>query len=318
MTSAQVVYCPSCGTRYSVEERLLEGKGLLVLCGACTGGFRIDELGRAIEAAAAQAAAASDLEQRVHPEDDGVERPSLKDALAPRVIVGHEVPSAQRSIASVLKEAGFSAACVATGEQVLAGCDAAMPSLPDAVVLDVGIGGVMAFEVIEQLRRQPFTATTPVVLLASVFEKTRYKRRPNRLYGADAYLELHHVPDRLGELLRALLDKSPVPPERQQAPIERARAVGLRGPAGQPGVDGERVLARRILADVALYHGDEVAEGVRAGAPFTRLGDAVEAARTMFVNGLDGQTSAGAAIFDEELAAFTARLMERTRRREPA
>ena len=326
MTEARAVYCPRCGTRYSVEPALLEGAGLLVLCGACTGGFRVDELGRALEAQAAQVAATSDLVARVDAREGraaSAPHGAVQDALLPRVIVGHEVPSAQRSIATVLREQGFSPACVASGEQVLAACDAAMPALPDAVVLDVGVPGVMAFEVIEQLRRQPFTATTPIVLLASVFEKTRYKRRPNRLYGADAYLELHHVPDRLGELLKALLEKKEPPPERLQAPIERARAVGLRGSSGgdQSIVDEHvaRMLARRLLSDVALYHGDEIAAGVRQQAPFAALGDAVEAARTMFVASVaDPGGAAGPDVFDDELAAFTSRLLERTRRREPA
>ena len=44
-----------------------------------------------------------------------------------------------------------------------------------------------------------------VVLVASVYRPTGYKRRPTRLYGADDYIEIHHLGDALSVKLRRLL-----------------------------------------------------------------------------------------------------------------
>ncbi len=288
--SVRVVFCPSCGARYEAPRELVSDQ-LTLLCGAC---------GHAASATAFHGRTAE-------PEDEGPHGPrALADALLPRVVVGHEVPSAARSAARALRAHGYAPVCVRSGELALAACDPAMPASPAALILDVAIPGVLAFQVVEQLRSTPQTKALPIILLASVFERTRYKRRPTNLYGADAYLELHHVPDKLGPAVDMLRRSGEVPPDRLQAPVERARAASLRTipPMDDPEAAGQ--LARRLLSDVALYHGDELADGVRRGKPFSSLGSAVDAARELY-------RAAGAAgdLFEVELESFAMRLLER-------
>jgi len=289
-TDDSIVFCPACGARYTVIAELLEGSGLRVLCGTCGGGFSADEVTATTDAAAQSAA-----------------KEAIDTLHFPRVVIGHEVPSATRTIARVLRAGGYAPVPVVTGEQVLQACDPALPERAVAVVLDVGVPGVMAFEVIEQIRAHPAMKEMPVVLLASVFERTRYKRRPNRLYGADTYLELHHVPDRLVMILDALREKRPVPSERVQAPADRARAAALHAEVSTLDEEGLRRLARRVLSDMALYHGDEVSRGVAEGKPLAHLPDAVDAARELFRE-IAGDESG---LFEQELNDFIARLNER-------
>lgn len=285
-TPNAIVFCPACGARYALAEALLANTDVVVLCTACGKGSKLGDVDPERAAATTDALGLA-----------------LAESLQPRVVVGHEVPAAARSIADILRRGGFAPVCVRTGDEVLAAVDPTMPSQPAAVVLDVGIPGVLAFEIIEALRASP-SSSVPVVLLASVYERTRYKRRPNRLYGADAYLELHHVPDRLVEVLQGLLTHSEATDERQQAPVDRARTAPLRSDGRTVGdEDGARSLARRLLSDVALYHGDEIARGVRSGQPFAGIEDAVAAARDLH------RTAGGSSsTFDDELHAFSVRL----------
>lgn len=289
--TARVVFCPSCGARYEAPRELV-AEGLTLLCGAC---------GHAAAAAAfhGKAAPVGDAEE---PAPDN----ALADALRPRVVVGHEVPAAARSAARALRAHGYAPVCVRSGEMALAACDPSMPAPAAALVLDVAIPGVLAFQVVEQLRAHEGTRNLPIILLASVFERTRYKRRPTNLYGANAYLELHHVPDKLGPAVDVLRTSGEMPPDRLQAPVERARAASLRT---VPPVDDQEAaehLARRLLSDVALYHGDELADGVRRGKPFSSLGAAVDAARELFL-----QACERGDIFEAELQRFADRLLER-------
>lgn len=293
-SNGRVFFCPSCGARYDIAADLIADEAIVLLCGTCGHASRVGE------------AAVPVLVESLAPTPVSEAQKLLRDAQLPRVVVGHEVPSAARSIAQVLRSAGYAPACVRSGELVLSACDPAMPSPPSAVVLDVAIPGVLAFEVIEQLRAHPATASVPVVLLASVFERTRYKRRPTNLYGADAYLELHHVPDRLGHLLDEVRSRKAPSADRLQTPMERALAAGLRMRADPEDGDAARALARRLLSDVALYHGDELSDGVRRGSPFASLGSAVDAARDMFRG-----ACALHDVFEDELGRFSAQLLER-------
>jgi len=284
-----VVACPRCGARFIIDEGGVRGDvDAIVLCAACGRGSRLGHSERDAILAIGD------------PSADPVRR----EAGWPRVVVGHEVPAAARVIADTLRRGGFSPVCVRSGDAVLAAVDPSMPAPAAAVVVDVGVPGVLAFEVIEGLRRSPETSGLPIVLLASVYEKTRYKRRPNRLYGADAYLELHHVPDRLVEVLGSALAHRPAGAERQQAPVDRARASALRTDGVTSPEGDATAIARRLLSDMALYHGDEVARGVRVGQPFAFVPDAVDAARALHV-----RVGGDAAVFDRELVAFAGRLV---------
>ncbi len=284
-----IIFCPACGARYVVDAALLVAQDLGVLCTACGKASRLgDSDADAVNSSAERLAGA------------------LTESLWPRVVVGHEVPAAARAIADTLRRGGYAPVCVRSGDEVLAAVDPTMPAQPSAVVLDVGIPGVLAFEIIEALRGSPLTASIPVILLASVYERTRYKRRPNRLYGAAAYLELHHVPDRLVAVVDEVLNNTLPTLERQQAPVDRARAAGLRLDSPDASdVDGARALARRLLSDVALYHGDEVARGIRQGAPFGGIDDAVCAARD-----LHARAGGAGDVFESELKAFALRLSD--------
>jgi CheY-like chemotaxis protein len=294
--SGRVLFCPTCNARYDVARELIPDAGVVLLCGACGSAAKLGAFTDAAPASAGPASAA--------------ENGPLADAQRPRVVVGHEVPAAARSIATVLRQGSYAPVIVKSGEQVLAACDPSMPAPVAAVILDVGIPGVLAFEVIEQLRAHPATKKLPVVLLASVFERTRYKRRATNLYGADAYLELHHVPDRLVQIVDSLRNAQPVGEDRLQSPVERARAASLRSHAVSDDQDGAHALARRLLSDVVLYHGDEVADGVRRGQPFSSLASAIDAARDLFKEQFPGST-VRAEVFEQELAALAARLLDR-------
>jgi hypothetical protein len=105
--------------------------------------------------------------------------------------------------------------------------------------------------------------------VASIYNRTGYKRRPTSLYGADDYVEQHHIPDALLTKLERLIGQAPRPLEAppphtltpEGAEIRDAGEGRLsplptqRVPTPQMIERAER-LARLIVADIALYNGD--------------------------------------------------------------
>ncbi len=114
-----------------------------------------------------------------------------------------------------------------------------------------------------------------VILIASIYNRTSYKRRPTSLYGADDYIEQHHIADALLEKLGRFLRPDGVSSTgRDAAAAERVREHAEADEAAQasaPKSVAEATqravrLARLIVSDIALYNGEAVAAARAAGA----------------------------------------------------
>jgi DNA-binding response OmpR family regulator len=279
--SRVTVFCPECGRRYALTAATLADPALKMVCGNCESVFVPG--------------------QRPSPPAAAVPQPRLQRAT---VVVAHESPAVCATVGRVLEEAGFAARYVHDGARAVAAFDASMPDQPVALVLDVGVPEVMAFQVVHILRDRAHTRALKIILLASVFERTRYKRRPTSLHGADGYVELHHVPDRLGVMLKDLLGARESAPPRTHLPVERAVAESLR-PDTQPVTDVEaaRVLARRLVSDVALYHEGAMGRGLANGGVLkeAEVQAALAEARAMFVQRVTGLGDQALRVFEEAM-----------------
>jgi CheY-like chemotaxis protein len=174
------------------------------------------------------------------------------------VLIAHETEVIREVIRRVVEAAGWRAQAVGGGQEALAALDAQ----PAALVLDVALPDVHAFELVEEARRR--APAVRVVLVASVYNRTGYKRRPTSLYGADDYVEQHHIPDALVGKLERLIGAPPRPSPMVVAHADTAEGREIKR-AGEQRIDAlppnpevvsraER-LAWLIVSDIALYNG---------------------------------------------------------------
>jgi CheY-like chemotaxis protein len=207
-------------------------------------------------------------------------------AEAPLIVIAHESETIREAICHQVADAGYRVRSVGGG---LALRDE-LRLLPAALVLDVALPEVHAYEIVEEAKR---LSTAPaIVLVASIYNRTGYKRRPTSLYGADDYVEQHHIPDQLLPKLERLVGLAPMHVEPPSAHAEtddgrkirdagerRLSLVGASTPNvrdAQPTPPGgvstraanatpanaaatiERAqrLAWLIVSDIALYNGD--------------------------------------------------------------
>ena len=176
------------------------------------------------------------------------------------VLVAHDSDTIREAVARLCAEAGYRVRTAATGAEALRVLD---QEQPDAMVLDVALGGVFSYELLEHVKVRHLPTRT--LLVASVYNRAGYKRRPTSLYGADDYVEQHHIPDLLLSKL-ALLLGAPMPDGktvdaavlRDSEPIREAGEARLRLRYGsrEEGLMRAQRLARLIVADIALYHRD--------------------------------------------------------------
>lgn len=273
-----IVGCPGCGARVRLDLARHGGKRIKMRCSRC------GEIHHADVPVA--------VEHRESP------------AGAVRVLVAHSDPALCAAVGEIFAPYPEIAWQVSHGgEEALALMERLVP---DVAVVDVALPGLFAFELVDKVRQRKGLKEVKLILLSSVYNKMAYKRTPNSLYGADDYIEKHHLPTDLVPKLRHLTG-------RALAQQGTAR-TGLRPAAAKPADSGSQAqiaalnskllhaeaseidaladsqgalekakrLARIIVSDIALYNQDRVEEGVRNGTFFTLLADEIGEGRKLF------------------------------------
>ncbi len=179
-----IVPC-ECGARLKIDDEKIPDRGVKVRCPRCGNVLQVGKAAPAPPPA---------------PDEKGA--PQVVSSSGPLVLVAHDSDMVRQMINGVLMDEGFRVDTAADGIEAL---KKATDNKPQGMVLDVGLPGIYGFELCERLKGNPETAKIKIVLLSSVYDMRRYKRTPINLYGADDYIEKHHIPDYLSLKLRKLI-----------------------------------------------------------------------------------------------------------------
>ncbi|WP_053550773.1 response regulator [Desulfuromonas soudanensis] len=198
---------------------------------------------------------------------------------------------------------------------------------PQVAIIDVALPGLFGFEVVDKIRARPGLKDVKIILLSSVYNKAAYKRTPSSLYGADDYIEKHHIPTDLVSKIRALLaiPENPVSPPKQpslpQPPpaksihfvdemnskIQHAEEGEIVAKGPDDAADKARRLARIIISDIALYNQDKFEQGIRGGNTLELLAEEIREGRKLFKKRVDAEVCQGEDFLQTALEAFIER-----------
>ncbi|MCA9711859.1 MAG: response regulator [Myxococcales bacterium] len=196
----------------------------------------------------------------------------------PRILFAHERRGVSRAVQRVLEREGFDFTHVGDGDACAARLEGDRWA---GLVVDVALPRRAGYELVELARRlSPEAGAEVVVLVASVYRRTSYKRRPTQLYGADDYVEIHHLCDALPRKLYEHLGLPPVAAAVSTEAMAR-EALQVEGDARMEELEQDQDdalhdhqrLASLIVADMVLYNGDalhgarDLAEAEVAVAP---------------------------------------------------
>jgi DNA-binding NarL/FixJ family response regulator len=187
---------------------------------------------------------------------------------------------------------------------------------PRVLVVDVALPGREPFVLCDDITQAGLR--TRVILVASVYDHTRYKRRPTSLYGADDYVEQHHIPDMLPGKVERLLGQEHRP--WQPTPLdpvvaERLRHAGqalltIRGGTSEEGLRQAIRLSELLVADLSLYTGDLMTHlGPDEPLPEALRQD-LEEARVILAERVPGELLGQRDLVGEAFAQFVARRHE--------
>lgn len=196
-----------CGAKLKIDDSKIPEAGVRVRCPRC------GTVLTAQKPAVAPSARVAERQQAV-PSVSPAARLSPRDAgTGPLVLIAHDSDVVRTMISGMLVDAGFQVDTAADGIEAL---KKATELRPQGMALDVGLPGIYGFDLCTRLKENPDTRTIKIVLVSSVYDMRRYKRTPVSLYGADDYIEKHHIHD-LPVIMRKLL----FPDQYAAAPLER-------------------------------------------------------------------------------------------------
>jgi predicted Zn finger-like uncharacterized protein len=220
-----IAACPKCSARYRIEKGKLRPEGARLRCSRCEAVFRV----RPPEVEAVPAATAPVARQLDPAPAAPIHRSSV---VTPRstvptseeghdrsrlVLVADPVIEEGKATASALASWGLQPILVHDGVEAML---TIQRTLPCAVVIDAALPKMYGFQVCEVLKRNESLRSIHVVLVGAIHDRTRYRRTPTELYGADAYLERPQLPDALWPILREFgISLSGAAPQ-QEAPQE--------------------------------------------------------------------------------------------------
>ena len=189
-----------------------------------------------------------------------------------KILVAHERPVIARAIARVLAAQGLVAEVARDGDAVWRALES---DSWDGLLLDVALPGPPVHQIVALAKTGVPLALRAVILLASVFRRSSYKRRPQQLYGADSYVEGHQLGAELSTKLWRLLSPDPAGPGDMveaeallvelQAEAEAAAVHGPRDPAAE--------LADLLVADLLLHAGEKLSDADADAADPPRASD---------------------------------------------
>ncbi len=275
-----IIACPKCSTRYRISEDKLSGDSLKLKCRKCGKIFL--------------------LKKKVPAKKEVPGLPVM--AAGKKILIAHSSSSIREMIGELLKGAGFLPLYAKNGVEALS----VMADMhPEVVVVDVALQDIFGFEFPEIIKKDKRLEDIKVILIASIYDQTRYKRLPQSLYGADDFIEKHRIRDSLVPKINSLLgnqEEIKVTPKQAAAVQVGIGVKGIVAPkvaaedarklkeeelvhttADTQDIEKAKRLARIIISDIALYNQELLEKGIRQGNIEEELKNDLEEGRRLFI-----------------------------------
>ena len=149
------------------------------------------------------------------------------------VLVAVEALEERNFIKATLNKGGFSVRDVSNGSEAL---EILKKEIPGVLLIDVGLPQIFGFELCEIIKKSPLLHGVKVVLLASIYKESPYKRNPENLYGADDYIEHPDIEKDLVLKINRLIQNGNRTPKKIVDPIPQLfKKESIKENEGVPG-----------------------------------------------------------------------------------
>lgn len=229
-----VVICPKCRTKLKISDEKISPNGSRFRCPRCS----------------------SVLLVKKSPEKATEINKNL-------IMLAHSDEAIAEKAANLLRAEGYDVITVRNGIEAMV---TALNRLPFIAVIDVALPKIYGFEVCRRLKGRPETEDIGIILVPSVYDKSKYKRPPSTLYGADDYIEEDEIEENLIRKINNLKKAQPMAEEQMSSPLtEKSGSPSVTKPLHDEGIERARRFVRTVLSDLFIYNPERVNDAVGAG-----------------------------------------------------
>lgn len=271
-----IVICPKCKTRLKVDDTKLLPKGSRFKCPKCSIVLVVKK-------------------PAVH----------VKKILdSTKILVAHSNPAIIEKISSILSQQGYKAIISNDGIDAMV---KAVKEYPFLSIVEVILPKIYGFEVCKRLKSRTETKDMKFILITSVYDRTKYRREPISLYGADEYIEDHNLSTELIEKINRLRSiteeetekviqppiKEPEtrhhgkiegPEQKVQPEIKKETISPAEAEASEEKVERAKRLARTIINDIYLYNSAKVDVSIKNDNFYSVFANEVKEGKKLYEN----------------------------------
>ena len=272
-----VVGCPKCKVRLKVDETKLPPEGSRFKCPKCATVLVVKKPAA----------------------------PQKKTLDTGKILVGHANEESLKKIVGLLNGQGYHVLTATDGIDVMV---KALKELPFLTIVEVALPKIYGFEVCKRLKMRAETKEMKFILVPSIYDKTKYRREPVSLYGADEYIEDHDISTQLvgkveklkrgGEPEKAeetrpagtspsvppAAPPAAAPPKPEPVPEAVVKPVLPPQPKGDTAekIEKAKRLARTIINDIYLYNSAKLDDSVRTDNFYTAFAAEVKEGKKLY------------------------------------
>ena len=304
-----VVICPKCKVKLKVDDAKLTSAGSRFKCPKCSTVLLVKKPAPAVQA--------------------------KKTLDSNTVLVAHSDPTLLESIRTILLDQGYK---VITSTEGIDAMVKALKELPCLAVIEVSLPKIYGFEICKRLKSRAEMKDMKFILIPSTFDKSKYRREPVSLYGADDYIEAHDIPAMLIEKINKLVaipEEGAEKPQAEQkgtapAPETKAEISGAK-PEAKPeagpevrqqpaavetkpsevkvdmAIEKARRLSRTIIDDIYLYNSAKVMESIRNGNFYAVFAPELKEGQKLYENRIPQEIRNSGNYYRETIEEFISR-----------